>query len=71
MNERKNKMEKVDLNSKEIREKSHSLQQECIDCLENNDVYVTHFFEIEILEKLNYSTKEHKWTDDEKNKLKN
>lgn len=65
----KTKMEKVDLNSKEIKEQAHNLQQECVDSLQNNDVYIAHFFEIKILEKLNYSTKEHKWTADEREQI--
>ena len=62
-------MKKVDLNSKEIQEQAHNLQQECVDNLQNNDVYITHFFEIEILEKLDYSTKKHKWTADEREQI--
>lgn len=69
MNERKNKMKKVDLNSKEIQEKAHNLQQECIDSLENNNVYISHFIEIDVLEKLNYCTKEQRWTDDGKEQI--
>ena len=71
MNERKNKMEKVDLNSKEIREKSHSLQQECIDCLENNDVYVTHFLKLKFLKNLIIQPKNINGQTMKKNKLKN
>ena len=62
-------MKKADLSSKKIHEKAHNLQKECVDNLENNDVYITHFFEIEILEKLNYSTKEPRWTAEEKEQI--
>ena len=48
----KNKMKKVDLNSKEIKEQAHNLQQECVDSLQNNDVYITHFLKLKFLKNL-------------------
>lgn len=69
MNERKDKMKKVDLDSKKINEQAKKLQQKCVEDIYNNDVYITHFFEIEILEKLNYETKYKEWTEEEQKQI--
>lgn len=70
MNERKNKMKKNNLNSKKINEQAKKLQQKCVEDIYNNDVYITHFFEIEILEKLNYETKNKEWTEEEQKQIR-